>query len=89
MPTLAQMEAATPKCPRMTNAFGGGTPFRCGKPCRYIAERNVWQCPTTAHGDVYAGEVLGAIANDPYLNLDGLTNFVGNAALLQVGALKA
>lgn len=88
MPTLAQMHAATPKCPHVTarNVQGAGVErTRCGQPCRYNAARNVWRCPA-GHGDVYAGEVLGAIANDPYLDLDGLTTFVGDAAIAHVGA---
>jgi hypothetical protein len=67
LPTLAQMEAATPKCPhvdgRSNVRFGGAASAppeaRCGKPCRYVAKRNVWKCPV--HGEVLAGELLGAM----------------------------
>jgi hypothetical protein len=87
MPTLAQIQAAIPKCPRIA-VYGRGADRReerCGRPCRYRVDCNVWQCPNPGHGDVYAGEVLGAIANDPWLDLDGLASFVSDEARERAG----
>lgn len=66
MPTLAQMEAATPKCPRTmarrTPPLDRIVDGRCAAPLTYVLARNIWQCEM--HGDVWTGEELGALLND-------------------------
>lgn len=53
MPTLADIQAARPKCSRIT-----GTEGRCDKPMIYSDEGNVWTCPkdgATVKGLLLAG----------------------------------
>jgi hypothetical protein len=54
MPTLADLEAAAPKCPRMV--YRQRTEL-CAQPCRYSLIRDTWICPE--HGDVATGSYLG------------------------------
>lgn len=61
MPTLADIQAATPKCPQMH--AGPPTPGRvmrtherCAKPLRYLCALDRWTCPR--HGQVWTGPTL-------------------------------
>ncbi len=62
MPSRADMEAATPKCPRVgrsvlaTDGLAAGE--RCAQPCKWAAARQRWCCPS--HGVVLAGTDLAA-----------------------------
>lgn len=67
MPIRADIEAATPKCPRL----GGGLPHdaqrlrigqRCGQPCRWDHAAQRWECAT--HGAVLGGLELARIHAD-------------------------
>lgn len=59
-PSLAQMQAAEPKCPRMVT--GGHFPTTwehpCAAPLTYDSNQNVWRCPE--HGVVLTGWQLAA-----------------------------
>lgn len=44
MPTLADLTAAVPKCPRITKRMGHPD-TRCSRPMRYLAPGNMWRCP--------------------------------------------
>lgn len=54
MPTRADLQAATPKCPRMV--YRRRTE-RCALPCAYSVTRDWWICPL--HGEVATGSALG------------------------------
>ena len=43
MPTLADLTAAVPKCPRITKRMGHPD-TRCSRSMRYDREGNVWRC---------------------------------------------
>lgn len=64
MPTLADMQASTPKCPRpadapaAANAHARPGPL-CGTPLAYVTARNLWRCPR--HGAVLGGEFAGKV----------------------------
>jgi len=57
MPSRAQIEASTPKCP--ARYLGDRRAIeRCGQPLRYDITHGVWLCP--GHGAVYTAAMLVA-----------------------------
>ncbi len=68
MPSRADMEAATPKCPKTVDralaaakegeAIKLGVGQRCALPCKWSTARQRWCCPS--HGVVLAGTDLAA-----------------------------